>query len=532
LAASGNITTAANIDAYTVFNLPQTTANIVPTIPNPTNTTAGKIIYINNTGSVPFQISSSHIQAGGGRAFIWTGSAWSMLNEVIGGGTQIKTKTTEQTNNTTTLASDSDLSFTIGANETIVFVYDLLVSNSNSATPDFKAAILGPAAATCAVTISGEEIGGTSFPQASTTNCTTPGNLINNNIAADVWVPYQVTIQGRITSGVSGGTVNFQFAQNSVAAGNPIKIMPGSMLHAYKATGADLAEIYFSSDTSISQGDIVSISGEGQAQIQKTSKKYQSNSLGIVSTKPGMILAEADGEGKPIVVALSGRVPVKVTGENGNIKAGDFITSGSIPGFGMKASDAGQVVGQALNDFVATSTDSAGVVMVFIKNQYYDGGNDIIQSSTSTTLADGTLADRFTHLLRLGIERVTNIFLDMTLWIRNLKTDRVQTKELCIEDVCVTKEQLQQMLMQNPPARPAPLQGAHDATSATNTESLVQENPTSTPATSTEITSGSGNIDVNIDNGLMSSSSEPVTTPVETTTEDNTEVSTTSPESI
>jgi hypothetical protein len=504
LASNGNITTSANIDTYTIFNLPQTTTNVVPTIPNPTNTTAGKIIYINNTGTASFQIASSQIEPNTGRSFIWTGSAWSMMNETVGGGTQIKTKSTEQQSTTTTFANDNTLSFTIGANETIVFIYDLLVSNTASPNPDFKAAILGPSGSTCMVTMSGKEPLGAAFPQASTTDCTTPGTLGNNNILTDAFVPFQVQIQGRITAGVSGGTVNLQFAQFNLAAANPIKIMPGSVLHAYRTTGADVAEIYYTTDATIEKGQIVALTGEGVSQVSKTSKNYQSNALGIVSTKPGLVLAEADGEGKPVVVALSGRVPVKVSGINGSIKAGDFITSSNIVGVGMKATDAGQVVGQAMNDFLATSSESLGTIMLFIKNQYYDGGDEYVQSSTSTILSDGTVADRFTHLFRRAFEKITNIFLDMTLWIRNLKTEKVTTKELCIEDICLTKEQLkiliQNSVQQNGTNNMSTTTGAttssvttvNDATSTTtSTEPLVDpilipEEASTTPETTTE----------------------------------------------
>lgn len=500
LGSSGAITTTANIDAYTVFNLPQTTPNVVPTIPSPTDTTAGKIIYINNTGTVPFQIGTTHIQATSSRAFIWNGTDWSIMNEAQGSGTQIKIKGSDQSTSTSVLTNDDDLFFSIGANETIIFFYDLVVNNSNNAGPDFRAAILGPAGSTCRVSMSGEEPAGAAFPQVNVTNCTTPANIDNTSVNAAT-IDFNVRLQGSITSGGTGGLVRLQFAQRVTTVGFPTIVRAGSLMHAYKATGADLAEIYYSKDATIGQGDIVSIAGDGPAQIQKTEKKYQSNSLGIVSTKPGLILADADGEGKPIVVALSGRVPVKVSGVNGSIKSGDFITSSNIPGVGMKSTDAGQVVGQAMNDFVATSTESVGTVMVFIKNQYYDGGDEYIQSATSTTLADGTIADRFTHLFRRAFEKITNIFLDMTLWIRNLKTDKVQTKELCIDDVCVTKEQLQQMLL--------------NSTQNNSNNNIGQPNPTSTDPiiepTPTSTEPIVDNTDVNVDNDVTSSSTEQTT---------------------
>jgi hypothetical protein len=77
--------------------------------------------------------------------------------------------------------------------------------------------------------------------------------------------------------------------------------------------------------------------------------------LGVVSTKPGLLLGADDtsltsGErGYP--VALRGRVPIKLSTENGPIKKGDSLTLSSIPGVAMKATDGGTVVGTALEDF-------------------------------------------------------------------------------------------------------------------------------------------------------------------------------------
>ncbi|MBI4039324.1 hypothetical protein HY388_00670 [Candidatus Daviesbacteria bacterium] len=50
-------------------------------------------------------------------------------------------------------------------------------------------------------------------------------------------------------------------------------------------------------------------------------------------------------------VALAGRVPVKVSLENGPIEKGDYLTSSSTPGVAMKATKPGQVVGKALEPF-------------------------------------------------------------------------------------------------------------------------------------------------------------------------------------
>lgn len=80
LAAGGNIGTAATtVDVKTTFNINQTGANQTITLPNPTNTTAGRIAYVNNIGSVTFTMYASRISPGSSRAFIWNGTAWTFL---------------------------------------------------------------------------------------------------------------------------------------------------------------------------------------------------------------------------------------------------------------------------------------------------------------------------------------------------------------------------------------------------------------------------------------------------------------------
>jgi RNase P/RNase MRP subunit p29 len=113
--------------------------------------------------------------------------------------------------------------------------------------------------------------------------------------------------------------------------------------------GADLAERYYSNE-SLAAGELVAIDQSLTAGVKKTAGRYQRDVLGVVATEPGLILGAEAENGYPI--ALVGRVPVRVTNENGQIYAGDRITASSKPGYGMFASQAGRVIGQALSDAV------------------------------------------------------------------------------------------------------------------------------------------------------------------------------------
>ena len=71
-------------------------------------------------------------------------------------------------------------------------------------------------------------------------------------------------------------------------------------------------------------------------------------------------------------LALSGRVFVKISSENGEIGVGDYITSGTIPGVGMRATQAGRVIGMALQSWTSENVKEIGKIMVLVNNFYFD----------------------------------------------------------------------------------------------------------------------------------------------------------------
>lgn len=113
------------------------------------------------------------------------------------------------------------------------------------------------------------------------------------------------------------------------------------------AGGADLAEYYYS-NSPLQAGDVVAIQPDQPAGIDKSNSRYQKNLLGVVSTEPGLILGPKSENA--YAVALTGRIPVKITDENGPIHTGDLLTSSSRPGYAMRATAAGPVIGRVLNE--------------------------------------------------------------------------------------------------------------------------------------------------------------------------------------
>jgi hypothetical protein len=449
LATGGVIgTAAATVDAYTTFNVNQTTANQTLTLPNPTNATAGRIAYVNNVGSVEFTMSNEKVQIGKGRQYVWNGTAWSQVGDATGERMISKIKTANQTKTaTTTLTPDAELQFNVDANEIWYFIFDIQANASTAG--DLKISVTAPAGSTCSIGFSDSE-GATSQDNI---DCGVASQLIPGNNLADKY-----TISGTVTAGGTAGTIALNWAQ-FVASGSVI-VYRGASVVAYRIGGADLAEVYYTDDSSISNGDIVALASTGVSQVKKTSIPYQTSTLGIISTKPGLVIGETDGTGKPVIVGLSGRVPVKVSNINGAIKPGDYITTSSISGVGMKATDPGQVIGKALTSL--PDDIEQGEVIVFIQNSYFDGQYDIIEegvvipgnenlesNDSRTILENGSIADRLTHLVRRALERLSSIFIDFKAWIRELKAEKIETQELCVGNVCVTEQQFLKLFESN-----------------------------------------------------------------------------------
>ncbi len=154
----------------------------------------------------------------------------------------------------------------------------------------------------------------------------------------------------------------------------------------YKGSGADLAEIYGTNDATLEAGDVVALDPAMKAGVQKSTKAYDSTAVGVISTAPGMIIGTIEDSGATgALVALSGRVPVKVNMENGPIKKGDYLTPSTTPGVAMKSTKAGIVIGQAMTEYA--DPDAPGLVVAFIKSGP-SNGSKLAQVLPGLTLDD------------------------------------------------------------------------------------------------------------------------------------------------
>jgi len=153
--------------------------------------------------------------------------------------------------------------------------------------------------------------------------------------------------------------IRFDVAGTEVAYMNGTGLILNTGTFQGKATSAqyaDLAERY-TSDAIYEPGTVVSFGGD--AEVTMATESMDSRIAGVVSTNPGFLMNEGL-EGTNVAVALTGRVPVKVTG---TIRKGDMLVSA---GEGYAKAEAnprlGSVIGKALEDFNGVS----GIIEVVV----------------------------------------------------------------------------------------------------------------------------------------------------------------------
>ena len=129
-------------------------------------------------------------------------------------------------------------------------------------------------------------------------------------------------------------------------------------LTATTARYADLAERY-EADAQYDAGTVVIFGGDKE--ISMANGEYDHRVAGVISSAPAyMMNSEAGDDATHPYVALTGRVPCKVTG---SIKKGDLLCTSAMAGHAMAGeAKCGHMIGKALEDF----DGEAGVIEVLV----------------------------------------------------------------------------------------------------------------------------------------------------------------------
>ena len=149
-------------------------------------------------------------------------------------------------------------------------------------------------------------------------------------------------------------------------------------IHAYLPfAAAETAYIEAEDPTDIRLGAIV---GRGEEEYVLTTVPYQQTLLGVIVENPDVVVQIPDKEDRDQhTIATSGEFLVLVNSSSGDIAIGDFITSSSTPGVGVKGSSGGMVLGTALEAYKDEDSSKITPILVRINVQVLPGLGPIEQ---------------------------------------------------------------------------------------------------------------------------------------------------------
>jgi hypothetical protein len=131
-AANATIGTALNtVDSFTVFSIPQTTAGRTLSLPAPTQTTAGRIAVLLNTGTAAFTAGASTVNTGTAITLVWTGAAWILNGDGINAGA-FTVPYTYKPNSSLGMLSNAGAAITTGAFNIAIGANALLSNTTGS----------------------------------------------------------------------------------------------------------------------------------------------------------------------------------------------------------------------------------------------------------------------------------------------------------------------------------------------------------------------------------------------------------------
>lgn len=113
-------------------------------------------------------------------------------------------------------------------------------------------------------------------------------------------------------------------------------------------------------DENVQNGDLICSTAEG---YKKCTLEYDSSIYGVVTTTPSAAFEIVELENSQTVISR-GETLVRVSSANGNIKAGDELTSSTIAGVATLATKNGYVIGTAQEDYSSDDTNAVGTIRV------------------------------------------------------------------------------------------------------------------------------------------------------------------------
>ena len=137
--------------------------------------------------------------------------------------------------------------------------------------------------------------------------------------------------------------------------------------------GADIVETFESSCGELEPGTVVVIDPETPGALMCSDAPFDTKVAGVVSgaggVRPGLMLGQDELFTGDTKVAMTGRVYVKASAENGAIAPGDRLTTAGLAGHAMRVADGERADGAVIGKAMSSLDEGTGLVLVLVNLQ-------------------------------------------------------------------------------------------------------------------------------------------------------------------
>lgn len=183
----------------------------------------------------------------------------------------------------------------------------------------------------------------------------------NDDLSPTVWLTQNGS--GPILVGSGGSGAVFTVTQTGRTITSAVEI----------TGGGDIVEGFEAREGVVEAGTVMSIDPQTPGQLTISSSAYDAKVAGVVSgaggVNHGLRLGQdgvLDGE---TLVAMTGRVYVKCSSENGAISPGDLLTTADLDGHAMRATDGMRSFGTVIGKAMGSLDQGTGLVLVLVNLQ-------------------------------------------------------------------------------------------------------------------------------------------------------------------
>lgn len=231
---------------------------------------------------------------------------------------------------------------------------------------------------------------------------------------------------------------------------------------AYSGAGADYAEYVTpapgTDPSDYPKGSLLCLVTSDPDTYGYCDSQNDNHVLGAISTAPAVIgnspalaTSSMPREETHILLAMLGRVPLRVNLEGGDIKIGDRLAASSVPGVAMKATTTARTVGFALEEHTAANPAAGGKVLMYLGPELtfapgtLDAIGEIVAFATaSTTPAEGSFMAGFIDNL---FSRLVAWFGDAANGIGDMVAGSFRARDtICVDDQCLTRDDVAALL--------------------------------------------------------------------------------------